>query len=286
MTNKSNQNSIEILVAGVIRNGEKTISKAVAEIVDALPEFKKIHLLIVESDSSDRTLSELERISGEYPDLRYISLGNLREKFPKRSERLAYARNRYLSEFQNSTRYENCSFLLVSDLDGVTDLLTKESFQGCFEDNLTVHTANQAGPYYDIWALRHPYWSPNDCWEEHAFFRSKLRWPETSLQKSILSRMITLSPDQELVEVESAFGGLALYPRNCLKGAVYEGVSKEGFEVCEHLSINQRIKLNGFRIVVNPSLINTGYTDFSIHKKFQYKILRYLKYPIKLFSKS
>jgi glycosyltransferase involved in cell wall biosynthesis len=285
MNSLPNLHNLEILVSGVIRNGETTLGKSISEIISSLPEFKRIHILIVESDSSDNTVGELEKIAEIYPDFSFITLGNLQERMPSRTERIAYARNVYLSEFQKNSKYKACSFLLVSDLDGITELLKKESFINCFKDEITVHTANQAAPYFDIWALRHPLWSPNDCWAEHTFFRSKFKWPETSLQKSILSRMITLPPNTELIEVESAFGGLAVYPRKSLINAQYEGLSGDGTEICEHVTLNRCIKRNGYKIVVNPSLINTGYTSHTIEKKFRYKLLRYLKYPFKALSK-
>lgn len=285
MINVAKLNNLEILVSGVIRNGEKTLNKSISEIMSSLPEFKKIHVLIVESDSSDDTVGVLESLAQMYSDFRYFTLGNLQEKMPSRTQRLAYVRNLYMREFQNNPDYRNCSYLLVSDLDGVTDLLNKKSYMNCFTDETTVHTANQAAPYYDIWALRHPFWSPNDCWAEHEFFRTRYRWPETSLQNSVLSRMITLPSDSELIEVESAFGGLAIYPRASLLKAEYSGLLSDGREICEHISLNLRIRQNGFKIVVNPSLINTGYTEHTKEKKFLFRLLRYLKYPVKLFLK-
>ncbi len=284
MKTKKSLKEIEILVAGVIRNGEKSLESSLSKLLLSLPEFKKVHVLVIESDSSDSTLNLLENLSERNSEIKYISLGNLRDKLPKRTERLALARNRYLSEFRNNVIYRDCEYIVVSDLDGVTDLVSRESFQNCFMFDESIRTANQLGPYYDIWALRHHLWSPNDCWEEHRFYRSKYAWPEKSLERSILSRMITLHPDSDPIEVESAFGGLAVYPRTSLINAEYIGISESGAEICEHVSLNKQIRKNGFRIVVDPKLINTGFTDHTKEKKFLYKIKRFVSYPIKYFK--
>lgn len=271
----------DILIAGVIRNGEESVEKALRKILESLPEFNKIHILVVESDSSDETIKVLECLTETIPNLDYISLGNLQWNLPKRTERIAHARNVYLTEYLENPKYRNCHYLLVSDLDGVTNLLNAGSFNNCFRDDESIHTANQAAPYYDIWALRHPLWSPNDCWEEHAFFRSKYRWPERSLEKAIFSRMITLPSDSEPIEVESAFGGMALYPRKSLLKTEYRGISDDGNEVCEHVYFNARIRDNGFKILVDPQMINTGYTVHTSETKLYNKAKRISMYPFK-----
>jgi hypothetical protein len=96
--------------------------------------------------------------------------------------------------------------------------------------------------------------------------------------------MITLPPDSNPIEVESAFGGLAIYPRKSLLNAEYIGVTDKGKEICEHVSLNEKIRKNGFRVLVDPSLINTGFTEHTREKKFRYKVKRFLLYPIKYFT--
>ena len=44
--------------------------------------------------------------------------------------------------------------------------LKPRDFYSCWQyQNWDVFTANTSDIYYDIWALRHNNWSPNDCWQ-------------------------------------------------------------------------------------------------------------------------
>ena len=128
--------------------------------------FKK-SWFIVESDSNDETLEKLSSIKG-VENFNFKSLGKLEDKFPKRTERIAYCRNYYLQELENNEKFKNVDFLATVDLDGVNNLLTNDAVKSCWQMNneWDVCSANQSGPYYDIWALRHKKWSPNDCWKE------------------------------------------------------------------------------------------------------------------------
>jgi len=272
----------KILISGTIRNGARYLEESIERIETAFASLSEVSWLVIESDSSDETLLVLRKISERNQNFKYISLGNLAEDYPKRTDRIARARNEYLGEFQNSNDYSECTHLVVADLDGVNDFLTREGVSSTFEiGGGFVITANQEGPYYDIWALRHEYWSPNDCWKELDFFKENIWWPESALEKSVLSRMITIGTHEAPIEVLSAFGGLAIYPRDSVRNLVYSGLDEHGEEVCEHVSFSAGVRANGFKILINPKMTNTRYTDFSIEKKFSRKLLRILIYPIK-----
>jgi hypothetical protein len=75
--------------------------------------------------------------------------------------------------------------------------------------------------------------------------------------------MITLPEQGEWIEVDSAFGGLAVYRRGALNGVKYAGLDKSGDQICEHVSLHEQIKANGGYIFINPRLINTGETTHS-----------------------
>jgi len=126
-----------------------------------------------------------------------------------------------------------------------------------------VCTANQAGPYYDLWALRHPLWSPNDCRAGHRFLVEHGVNPERALQATVLSRMITLPHSGPWMRVDSAFGGLALYRRGLLRGLRYEGLTADGQEVCEHVALHAAIRARGGLIFINPRLLCSGATEHS-----------------------
>jgi glycosyltransferase involved in cell wall biosynthesis len=155
----------ELVVVGCVRNGARTIRRAVDTLARATTPFASVRFLIIESDSVDGTVAELRRLRDAMPNLEFTSLGPLRERIAERSERIAACRNRYLDELRNDPRYATVDYVMVADLDGVNDDLTAEAVANCWASNLSwdVVTANQKDAYYDIWALRHPAWCPYDC---------------------------------------------------------------------------------------------------------------------------
>jgi hypothetical protein len=123
-------------------------------------------------------------------------------------------------------------------------------------------TANQKDPYYDVWALRHEYWSPNDCWQEKSFFDTFKVGNPRSFFTAIYSRMLNIPEKSELIEVDSAFGGLAIYKVKEIGNSQYNGLTNKTLrktnEVSEHVAFNKGIKENGGVIFVNPKMINSG----------------------------
>ena len=55
-------------------------------------------------------------------------------------------------------------------MDSINTLLAREAIETCWtHDDWAVCAANQKAPYYDVFALRHQDWSPNDCWAQSKF---------------------------------------------------------------------------------------------------------------------
>ena len=260
----------KILIVGVIRNGENTISSEIYTLQNAFSNFLEIHWLIIESDSNDKTIKILSELSQDVKNFHYKSVGALSEKMPLRTQRLAFCRNIYLDEIRNNSTYNDFDYVVVADLDGVNNLLTKECVHSCFEKDIwDVCTANQHGNYYDIWALRHPIWNPGDCWEQFRYLNQFAKNPQDSanlLYAAVYSKMIVIPMDAEWIEVTSAFGGLAIYKRETLLDInhKYIGLNKDGIEVVDHASLHFGIIQNGYKIFINPRLINTDYTEHSI----------------------
>lgn len=253
-----------LLIVGLVRDGADGIESNMAALRRAVAGFSEVHWLIIESDSSDDTVRKLTDLSTNIPNFRFFSLGNLTEKMPLRTERLAFCRNAYLREINANPLYKNIEYVIVSDLDNTNALLTEESILSCWvREGWDVCTANQLGPYYDIWALRHPLWSPNDCWLEHRFLSQFSSRPEDLAYACVFSKMITLPLDSEWVEVDSAFGGMAIYRKSILSESSYIGLYENGMEICEHVPFHMSIRAAGGKIFINPALINTDYTEHS-----------------------
>jgi hypothetical protein len=252
-----------ILITGIARDCAKTIRADVERLASAFGIARNVRWLIVESDSSDDTPAILATMQNTIADFRAISLGRLRGDIPVRTERIAYCRNRYLEELEGES-YSDVEYVVVSDLDGMNRLLTRRGVMSSFErSDWDVCCANQRGPYYDILALRHPTWSPGDCLDQLRQLRAQGVGEETALRIAIYSKMVRIPTSRDWIEVDSAFGGLAIYRKAILTGASYRGRDAAGAPVCEHVALHAAIRARHGRIFINPALINSGYNRHS-----------------------
>ena len=243
-------------MVGTIRNCQRKIFQTIKCIDKGLYFANKIEYFFVESDSNDKTINSLKKLSKQKNNFRYESFGRLRTELPIHSERLAFCRNRCLHELKK-IKNSWVKYLIVVDTDGVCRNINSEVIKECIaEEGWSVFTANVKGAYYDIWALRHNIWSPNDCWQAT---KSELNIGSSRFEsesKNIYSRMIKINSSKSFIEVDSAFGGLALYKRSSIpEDAKYIGLCKNGQKVCEHVSFHNSIKKNQGSIFINPKLI-------------------------------
>jgi hypothetical protein len=254
----------ELAVVGLVRNGQKTLRHELAVLRRATRGFARLHYLIVESDSSDATLEVLGRLQAEMPNFRSISLGALADRHPLRTDRMASCRNRYLDELSQNPLYANVDYVMVADLDGVNRHLTAQAIATCWQSPLPwdVCAANQRDAYYDVWALRHAAWCPDDCWRLYHRLRP-LFGHEQALTLAVHSRMVRLAPTDDWIEVDSAFGGLAIYRRDALLTSRYRGLDEYGEQICEHVPFHAGLRARGARLFINPALINARRTDRS-----------------------
>ena len=196
----------KLVVMGTARNCATTLAADLASLARALKAFPNLHFFLVESNSQDDTVKVLQNFKENVPNFNFVSLGNLSETMPLRTERLAHCRNRCLDELQDNLAFVDAEYVVIADLDGTQSLLTQEGLMSCFErPDWGACFANQEGSYYDIWALRHPVWSPNDCWEQKMFYEQAGLSSEKSAYLAVFSRMIEIPADAEWLEVDSAF---------------------------------------------------------------------------------
>lgn len=247
----------EILIAGTARNVERFIKSDIDSLRSSFSDFKKVHFLIVESDSSDGTLTKLTQLKSENIAFDFITLGNLSNTHPKRTERIAFCRNKVIDALLSNQQYSDINYVAVADLDSVNAKLTREGVRSCWDLEVDWGgiTANQTDEYYDIWALRHDYWNADDCWIQ----RKELeRFTSTLFAEnlSILSKKIYISPATSPIKVHSAFGGLAIYKREAFVSSRYIGLREDGSEICEHVPFHHQMEGSGFQLFINPKMLN------------------------------
>jgi hypothetical protein len=256
------------LITGLVRNQESNLENIVAILHKAFDKYGSISFLIIESDSTDKTIETLMVLRNNYADFDFVSLGNLELTIENRWVRMAILRNAYLDIFKNSPKYKNHNYLVVADLDDVNLDLKSGSIESIFERNdWAAVFANQSKYYYDILAFRHPILSPNDCWKEERSLIEKGMNPYTARKRAVFDRQIKIRPKSPWLEVDSAFGGLAIYRRESIEGCSYTEYSSEGEFACEHIDFHSQIRSLDGKLFIVPSMINSGYVDHTEVRK-------------------
>ena len=164
----------------------------------------------------------------------------------------------------NDPGYAEVDYLVVADMDGVNNKLTPEAVHSCWDiqDDWNACFANQSKRYYDLWALRHPLWSPNDCFAQRNFYKSHGH-KALAFLASVYARMLDIPQDAAPIEVDSAFGGLGIYQRSLITDCNYIGISETGGETCEHVAFNLAMKSKGAKLYINPKMVNNDYNEHS-----------------------
>jgi glycosyltransferase involved in cell wall biosynthesis len=262
--------TLDVVICGVARNCARSIERDIRNLQRAAPLFRRVQVLVVESDSSDDTLAILQAMRARDPAVRCVSLGQLRERHPKRTERIAMARNACLDELAANPIYATASHMIMVDLDGMCRHLTRDALASCWAADAPpwdVCGANQGDYYYDVWTIRHPQWCPGDCHREQELL-VPLLGRQAADEVAIFSRMVHIAPTRPWIEVDSAFGGLAVYRRASIGAARYVGLDEQGREVCDHVGLHLSMRAQGRRIFINPALINARSTKHAGRKKF------------------
>jgi len=260
-----------LLIAGVVRNGERRMRRDLEVLRRATSGagFRRVRWLIIESDSTDRTVEILRGLQIEWDGFDAVSLGPMRERHPLRTDRIAQSRNACLAALDTDPRYDDVTHVLVADLDGVCRDLTPQALASCWDldEPWSACMANQGDYYYDVWALRHRHWCPGDAWAQRNALLPLIG--EAAADKlALFARMVHIPRTRAPIEVDSAFGGLALYRREALFDMRYEGLDGEGRQICEHVAMHARMRALGHRLYIHPGLINARRTKHAGRKKF------------------
>ncbi len=221
-------------------------------------QFDDWGYVFLENDSVDNTRNLLTQFDLKHSRGVVRSIARLDAEINLRTERLASLRNRCLEEIFVSPQLSEFDYLIIMDLDAVNENIDDERVLELIDvsnPDWTAVFANQSERYYDIWALRHPTWSPDDCWK-----RVRERPTDMSRDDAIdvflKQRRIKLEPERGFVEVQSAFGGFGIYKLQALHGCRYVGIDDKGEEICEHVSFHKDLTDKGAKLYIDATLIN------------------------------
>ena len=262
--------NFNVIFAGCARNVEKCIKTNLDHINACGAKFKSFQLIIYENDSTDNTRTILNEAKKD--NYHYIFEDNVTE--PARTVRLAHGRNQIIAKMRELDTYGVYHYLIMMDLDNINSSGSFiDSIETCFDyetDDWDVLTANQTGGYYDLWALRYSEIIDGDFWKDK-YYKEEIE--ET--QRIIIVPQLIL-PQDTLIEVDSAFGGIAIYKISSIpEDAKYVGKYPDDKpydhvcpikdisdynQKCEHVDFHESIRNHGGRIFVNPHFINSTVT--------------------------
>jgi len=270
--------SLDLVVLGCAQNCGHQINSTFQNIQHLSQHFRGTEVLILENDSTDDTVLQIQQHQRLLPQLTARSFAGLNARIPIKTERLAHLRNGAMQWLQQRQKPGDQTLVLVLDLDEVNAtpwpldswlpalhwFLNQPTAAGLF--------ANQLGPYYDLWALRHPQRCPVDVWQE--VLNLHLQQPHLNdvalLQQAYLPWQFTLNSHGPPEAVDSAFGGLGFYKLHWLQRnrVPYSGLITRWLEqpnqssklvrwqVAEHVSFHSGLRQAGATLWIHPALIN------------------------------
>jgi len=255
--------SISILLMGIAKNVRRSIPSVLRNATVYGRRFRSHKTLVVENGSSDGTKEWAHQNSNHM----LIEADHMRVGRDARNPRgpdaplLAKFRKLYMEfiDQENNGLYPvaaifDCDYINVHP---ISPSAITSAVQFLFADRSRAGVmANQKGFYYDIWALRHHRWCPQDCWVEYKAWCAK-GLSHKATWACIGSRQVHIRSNAMPIEVDSAFGGFAIYKTELLKGKRYQDFSKEGVVACEHVSLHEEIRNSGGRLFVFPALMNS-----------------------------
>ena len=263
-----------IIICSIVRDAERGLKRNIPQIKALCGYFKDFKVFVYENDSNDNTKNSLKSgVKVTQPHV-FISLnktnnavrtissvsesGDVNPFYSrKRIEKMADLRNSYM-EFIYAEGWK-ADYLMVVDLD--VAWIRADNILSSFEkDNWDAVTA------YD-YSL-----SPKLKWRNHDSYALTELGDENNPQTEYITKMLSekyasMQQNNDWVRVFSAFGGLAIYRFECVKGLRYKAMDNDDKRVeekCEHFSIYRQMADKGFdKVYINPKMV-LKYQDLTI----------------------
>ena len=251
------------------KNCSKDIDETIFQSKRICSLFKNSIILIAENDSIDDTSKKIKEYSNK-GEVKYFNFDGLDSQLNSRTQRLAFLRNFLLNKVK-----DECDYVIISDADSVLKNFDLSGIINSFcipLQNWDVIGANCNDRYYDVWTLRTKTFDYN-CWDLINHKRQAGVHDLITIPSIIAKNQVAIPKNKDLIEVDSCFGGLAIYKSSSIKDAEYDGKLKNCEclrhnilgkcidEISEHVPFNKKIKENGGKIFINPKLIINCQTE-------------------------
>lgn len=240
-----------VIFGATLRDVDKYLEKNLENIEKCGKKFKSFAVVIYENDSKDNTVKILEEKKKD----NYHYIIETGKTTPIRTMRIANGRNNVLEKAQELNANNTYDYLIMLDMDDITvNGKFVDSIDSCFNDlDWDVLTGNQSDRYYDKWALRKKGLLDYDCWIEANKAMAAGMSTQEAHNKYI--HVFDKFDTGQRLDVDSAFGGIAIYKLSSIGDCKYIGSYEDGTELCEHVPFHQCIKENGGKIYINTDFL-------------------------------
>lgn len=263
----------KIVVCGIVRDAENGLKKNIPVVNGICSCFEDYKVVIYENNSKDGSKHVLKKWHDSDNNHVFVIMENCdRERVvPSQKEvkcnpffssqriaKMASLRNKYLQYVEDKGWYPD--YLMVVDLDvaSINHNAILSSFRDDIEWDAVTAFGYSTSPkltkrYHDTYAL-------TEYGDEDK--------PQTEEKIQLLAdKYGKLKVTDNWIRVFSAFGGLAIYRYEAIKGLRYRVIENNDKRVevkCEHYSICQQMrKKGGDRIYINPAMV-VKYQDLSL----------------------
>jgi len=258
---------MKILVASTVGGPAYEYAEQIIENINRLVEwFDDVECVFLESNSNDeRAFSIIDshartKLKCKYQlhDVSGVAHGTAKV------ERLAIARNMIMDIVKRD--YGDWDYIFMVDWNPANiQPYSKESILSNFETDIdwNVMGANQRGYYYDLWAVRHPYWVPYNIWGMLDPINRPSFISYNDAFRFVECRQITIPEDHPPIPVISAFGGAAFIRISAIGDSRYSHIEDNGYLDVEHVQFNKSIG----KVFINPKFINRDHSldEYSLH---------------------
>jgi len=239
-----------VVICTMVKNAEQYIHATMQTLRDIGECFNDYHIIVYENDSTDKTRLFLKELTYGpnftlmSEDLGLPNLGSGTDA--KRLETMAMLRNKYLDIVKKEHTDKDYVVVMDGDIAGV-DL---HGLQTSFGLNIDwdAMTSNGLDPYMG-----------------NAIYYDILTLVQDGKIQNNLARHALNYPTNQLIKVESAFGGLAIYKMDAIQNAKYESFAFPGVHCswhpdmracCEHTGLCLSMAKDGHdKIFINPNQV-------------------------------
>ncbi|OUX37947.1 MAG: hypothetical protein CBE33_02095 [Candidatus Pelagibacter sp. TMED273] len=288
-----------IYIAALVKNCQDTLKQNIDFIIDYNKTYRSKHqikLLILENDSIDDT----KKILNEYSNnnlIQIFSQNGLEDKIFNRIERITYCRNFMFEKIIDISSEDSDILYIPADFD--IDLFsgqTVEEFHNVIDFVINNKEIDAIFPncspyYYDIHALRKAGWNLNDAWKNYEKLSKYIPIGKFFLKYYFIYRkQIKIIKGEDIIKVESAFGGIGVYWIKKGQLGLFKYNSDQKFEKCEHIDFNSNFRSGIYTSwIINSPTEHIEYKMLNLQKKLLF-ILRSIMLDFKnlflyLFSK-